>query len=231
MLELLEASEIVSRRGWLSQVPTVFRRQVLERCLVETFAAGATIYSVGDPPGGMYGLAAGRFGVSIAPGERGPYLVHFATPGVWFGELPAFTGLPRQLGLVAARDATVLHLPLHAIREIVRLDPGAWQFLAFVMIDHLRLLIGAADDLMLRDPARRFVAVLLRAAGCRNETPPGTEPIDIDVSQDDLAAMANMARTSVNAALRKLEASGGVELAYRRIRILAPEALRATLKE
>jgi CRP/FNR family transcriptional regulator, cyclic AMP receptor protein len=125
----------------------------------------------------------------------------------------------------------VLHLPLHAIREVVRLDPGAWQFLAFAMIDHIGVLIGASDDLMIRDPLRRFIAVLLRAAGCRTETPPGAEPIDIDASQDDLAAMANMARTSVNAALKKLEASGAVELGYRRIRILAPDGLRARLTE
>lgn len=231
MVDLSAASEIVSRQGWLSQVPESFRQKVLNRCLLENFAAGAVIYSLGDPPGGMYGLASGRCGVSIAPGERGPYLVHFAMPGTWFGELPAFTGLPRRVGLIAARDATVLHLPLPAIREIVRLDPGAWQYFAFVMIDHLGVALGAADDLLIRDHTRRFIAVLLRAAGCRNATPPSAEPIEIDVSQHDLAAMSNMARTTANTVLRKLERTGSVEVSYRRIRIVAPDALRMNLEE
>jgi CRP/FNR family transcriptional regulator, cyclic AMP receptor protein len=128
MLELSAARELVSRYGWLNQVPSQFREKVLDRCLIDEFETGAVIYSVGDPPGGMYGLASGRFGVSIASGERGPYIVHFAAPGTWFGELPAFTGQPRRLGLVAATDSTVLHLPLAAIREIVGRDPGAWRF-------------------------------------------------------------------------------------------------------
>jgi len=231
MLELSVAREVVSRQGWLSHVPSPFREKVLDRCLIDEFHAGAVIYSVGDPPGGMYGLASGRYGVSIAPGERGPYVVHFATPGTWFGELPAFTGLPRRLGLIAAKDSTVLHLPLAAIREIVGRDPGAWQFFAFVMIGHLETSLGAADDLLIRDYKKRFVAVLLRVGGCRKTTPPDAAPADIDVSQDDLAAMANMARTTVNAVLRGLENSGYVDVSYRNVRILAPDALRTMLEE
>jgi CRP/FNR family cyclic AMP-dependent transcriptional regulator len=231
MLEFSAARKIVSEHGWLSQVPRQFREKVLDRCLIEDFETGAVIYSVGDPPGGMYGLVSGRYGVSIAPGERGPYLVHFATPGTWFGELPAFTGLPRRLGLVAATDSTVFHLPLRAIREIVHLDPSAWQFFAFVMIGHLETALGAADDLLIRDHTKRFVAVLLRVSGCRKTTPPDAAPDEIVVSQHDLAAMANMARTTANAVLRGLDRSGYVELSYRSVRILAPDALRSMLEE
>ena len=231
MLELSAAREIVARQGWLSQVPSSFREKVLDRCLLDAFEAGAVIYSVGDPPGGMYGLASGRFGVSIAPGERGPYRVHFATPGAWFGELPAFTGQPRRLGLIAAKASTVLHLPLAAIREIVARDPGAWRFFAFVMVGHLDTALGAADDLLIRDYRKRLVAVLLRLAGCRKSTPPDGAIVEIDVSQDDLAAMANMARTTVNAVLRGLQSAGYVEASYRAVRIVAPDALRTLLEE
>ena len=41
--------------------------------------------------------------------------------------------------------------------------------------------------------------------------------------------MTNLARTTAGAVLRKLEASGHVRVSYRRVRILAPDALRATL--
>jgi CRP/FNR family cyclic AMP-dependent transcriptional regulator len=231
MVDISAAREIVSRQGWLSQVPSQFRQKVLDRCLVEDFQAGTVIYSIGDPPGGMYGLVSGRYGVSIAPGERGPYLVHFAMPGTWFGELPAFTGLPRRVGLIAARHATVLHLPLASIQEIVRLDPGAWQFFAFVMIDHLGVALGAADDLLIRDHTKRLIAVLLRVGGCRNATPPNIESLEIDVNQDSLATMANMARTTANAVLKKLELAGHLEISYRSVRILDPERLRAMLAE
>jgi CRP/FNR family transcriptional regulator, cyclic AMP receptor protein len=230
MPSLDEAHTIVSREGWLSYAPELFRRIVLERCKLQELAAGATIYSVGDPPGGMYGLVRGNLALSIAPGERGPYIAHFARPGTWFGEAAAFTEQPRRIGLSVTRDSKLLHLPLPAIREIVTADPGAWRFFGLAAIAHYDVAIGAADDLLIRDHVKRSVAVLLRLGGCRQRTPPGAGPIEIDVSQEDFAAMTNVARTTAGTLLRTLEASGHVEVAYRRVRLLDPDALRLMLE-
>ena len=54
--------------------------------------------------------------------------------------------------------------------------------------------------------------------------------IEIDVSQEDLAVMTNLARTTSGTVLRTLEAAGQVKVSYRRVRILAPDALRAMLE-
>ncbi len=229
MPKRIQAHDIVSREGWLSFTPEPFRRIVLDRCKLQQFKAGAAIYSVGDPPGGMYGLVAGSFALSIAPGERGPYVAHFARPGAWFGEAAAFTEQPRRISLAVTRDSEVLHLPLPAIREIVADDPGAWRFFGLAAIVHNDTAIGAADDLLIRDHFRRSVAVLLRLGGCRYVTPPGSAPIEVDVSQEDFAAMTNLARTTAGAVLRTLEAAGHLKVSYRRIRVLAPDALRAML--
>ncbi len=222
--------DLVSRQGWLSYAPSPFRRLVLDRCKLETYSAGATIYSVGDPPGGMYGLVRGDLAISIAPGERGPYVAHFAKPGTWFGEAAAFTEQPRRIGLSVSRETEVLHLPLPAIRQIVAADPGAWRFFGLAAIAHNDSAIGAADDLLIRDHFKRSVAVLLRLGGCRYRTPEGAEPIEVDVSQEDFAVMTNLARTTAGAVLRKLEADGGVEVAYRKVRILSANALRTILE-
>ncbi len=230
MSPFARADDIVSRQGWLSFVPPPFRRIVLDRCKLQEFEAGATIYSVGDPPGGMYGLVRGNLAISIAPGERGPFIAHFAQPGTWFGEAAAFTEQPRRIGLAVARDTEVLHLSLPAIREIVTADPGAWRFFGLASILHIDVAIGAADDLLIRDHFKRGVAVLLRLGGCRYRTPEGSQPIEVDVSQEDFATMTNLARTTAGTVLRKLEADGRVEVSYRRVRILAPDELRAMLE-
>ena len=211
-------------------MPPLFRRTVLDRCKLQEFKAAATIYSVGDPPGGMNGLVAGSFALSIAPGERGPYVAHFARAGTWFGEAAAFTEQPRRISLAVTRDSEVLHLPLPAIREIVAADPGAWRFFGLAAIAHNDTAIGAADDLLIRDHFKRSVAVLLRLGGCRYPTSPGPAPIEVDVSQEDFAAMTNVARTTAGTVLRTLEAAGHIEVAYRRVRIVAPEPLRAMLE-
>jgi CRP/FNR family transcriptional regulator, cyclic AMP receptor protein len=230
MLDHDTARKIVLSKGWLSKTPASFRREVLDRCLLKRFKAGKPIYSTGDEPGGMFGIVAGSLGVSIAPRGRGPYIAHFAMPGSWFGEVCAFTRLPRRVGLIATRDTELLHLPLRAIDEIVRRNPSAWRLFALITIDYLELAIGGADDLMIRDHLKRFVAVLLRVGDCRDVNPRGGRLIEIDVSHEDLAHMANVARTTAGAILRKLEADGHLALSYRRVSILAPDALRRMLR-
>jgi CRP/FNR family transcriptional regulator, cyclic AMP receptor protein len=224
------ACEIVSNRGWLRHVPAPFRRAVLERCRLEQFAAGTPVYSIGDKPGGMYCVVAGALGISVAPGEYGPYTAHLATSGAWFGEAAAFTRQPRRVGLTATRDSELLHLPLHAIDDIVRRDPGAWRFFGLITIGQLDAAVGGSDDLLTRNHVERFVAILLRLANCRYISPRNRLPIEIDISHDDLAHMANVARTTAGAILRKLEADGLLALSYRCIRILRPDALRKMLR-
>ena len=108
MPTLSQAHAIVSREGWLSFAPPPFRQTVLALCKLEALKAGGTIYSVGDPPGGMFGLVRGSFALSIAPGERGPYVAHFARPSTWFGEAAAFTEQPRRISLAVTRELEIL---------------------------------------------------------------------------------------------------------------------------
>ena len=82
---------------------------------------------------------------------------------------------------------------------------------------------------MIREHFKRGVAVLLRLGGCRLRTPPGVAPIEVDVSQEDFGAIANVARTTAGRVLRALEAAGHIEVSYRRICILDPDALRGML--
>jgi CRP/FNR family cyclic AMP-dependent transcriptional regulator len=230
MLPLEAARKIAVSQGWLSLTPPPFHNAVLQRCRLQSCKAGQTLYRVGDPPGGMYGLISGGLGVTVAPGERGPYFGHLARPGTWFGEAAAMTRQPRRVGLTATRDAELLHLPLSKIDEIVGEDPSAWRMFALVTLGHLDMAIGACDDLMMRDHVKRCVAVLLRLGGCRHISAPAAL-IDIDLSQDDIATLANVARTTAGTVLRSLEKAGQIEQSYRRIRILAPDALRDMLRD
>jgi CRP-like cAMP-binding protein len=225
------ASEIVSRKGWLRQTTPSFRNAVLKRCRLEHFDAATPIYAVGAEPGGLYGLVEGGLGIQIAPRELGPYTAHFAMPGTWFGEGSAFTRQPRKVGLTATRPTTMLHLPLHGVDEIVGDDPAAWRSFGLLALDHLDLAMGGSDDLMIRNHVKRFVAVLLRLGDCRIASSAHEPPIEVDLNHEDIAYMANIARTTAGAILRQLEADGHVTLAYRRIGILAPERLRRMLRE
>jgi CRP/FNR family cyclic AMP-dependent transcriptional regulator len=229
MLPIEAARKIVTGNGWLSLTPPLFQAEVLDRCWLQTFKAGQNIFMAGDPPGGMFGLVSGGLAISIAPGERGPYFAHLARPGTWFGESSAITQQPRRIGLAATRDSQLLHLPLAKISEIVARDPAAWRLFALVTSGHIDMAIGACDDLMIRDHVKRFVAILLRLGGCRYSSPRETSLAEIDLRQEELATLANVARTTAGSILRRLETMGHIQQSYRRIRILAPDTLRAML--
>jgi CRP-like cAMP-binding protein len=226
---IFSARTVVARQGWLRLVPVGFREAVLERSLMMSAATGETLYQVGDPPGGLYGLVSGSLAVSIAPGEDGPYIAHFVTPGTWVGEGPAVTDGPRLVGMAATRASWLLHLPLKGLQEILFRDPTGWRWIALLTMLHLETAIGAADDLMIRDHVRRCIAILLRLGGCRRPTSADEGPFEVQVNQVDLARLANIARTTAGAVLRDLAREGHIEHSYRHIRILAPDALRAML--
>ena len=204
---------------------------MLSRCTLQSHKTGATIYSLGDPPGGLYGLLSGDLGVTVAPGERGPYLAHFAQPGSWIGEGAIVTGRPRQVGLIATRACELLHLPLNDLQALLADDPAAWRWIAVLTTVHLEVAIGAADDLMIRDHVKRFIAVLLRLAGLRYDDAPERGTVDVHVNQDEIAYMANVARTTAGAILRDLEARGSVDPTYRNIKIIDAGALRERLAD
>lgn len=196
MLDLDAACEIVRSRGWLRQTPVAFQAAVLDRCLLEKYRPATPVYSIGDEPGGMFGIVAGCLGISVAPHERGPYTAHLALPGTWFGEAAVFTRQPRRVGLVATRDTELLHLPLRAIDEILKRDPSAWRLFGLITIGHLDVAIGGSDDLMIRNHVKRFVAVLLRMGNCRRVSPRKRRPIEIDMSHDDLAGIYGQCRSN-----------------------------------
>ena len=230
-MEIDAALNLVSRRGWLSQTPRAFRNALLARVHLQTFTEGEIIYEAGDPPGGIYGIVSGAVRISFAPGERGPVFAHYFRPGSWFGEAAALSRQPRMAGHSASGDTELLHLPIKGVNDLIRADPACLRFFSILTYGHLHTALGAAADLMIRDHVRRFIAILLRLGGCREATPSAECLIEVCISQDDLAAMANVARTTANCVLRRLHSHGLVKVAYRRIDIIAPDRLRAMLAE
>jgi CRP/FNR family transcriptional regulator, cyclic AMP receptor protein len=215
----LLAEQTLSRRGWLARQPKPFQRHVLDNCLLQHLERGAPVYHLGDPPGGVYGIAAGALAVSIAPGEVGPYLAHLATVGFWIGEGPFLTGEPRRVGLVAASDCVLVNLPLHAMEQMAADDPAAIRRFAQIAISNLDLALRVISDLMIQQPERRIAAVLVRSAGAQDEP-------TIRVSQMELGRLANASRKLVNKALQRFAASAWLVPRYGAIQILDIQALK-----
>jgi len=221
----IHAGEVLLRSGWLSQTPKDFSDQIIARSDLLEFRKGQSVYSAGDDSGGIFGLAVGSLEVhSMAPDGR-PTLAHIGGPGFWIGDLAALTGRPRRLTMSASTDCRLLRLTRKALLGISEAEPANWRYFALLMASNLALAIDIADALRRSDPVGRVAATVLnltsRDAG--NQGP-------VTIAQSDIASIAGLSRSAVNAAIRKLQRRGFIRIAYASFEVLDREALEDFLR-
>jgi CRP/FNR family transcriptional regulator, cyclic AMP receptor protein len=228
MVKPLNATEFLAERGWLSLTPARFRKEVLARIQMREFARGEPIYHAGDIGGGLWVIIKGAIEVELPPPEQAPILVHFATPGWWFGEWPLINEQPRRVTIIAAVPSTLATLPLAECNAILAADPGAWRWIAVLSSMTTDLTGGVVADLMLRDPVHRTAALLLRLSGVRGMAA-AKEPFPIHLSQEKLAHMVNLSRNSIMPILHDFAQRRYIEIGYGSIVVLNARGLSETI--
>jgi CRP/FNR family transcriptional regulator, cyclic AMP receptor protein len=231
LLNESEAKKRMRQIGWLSQTPEKFTTAVLGRCQLKNFGPGEPVFRIEDPPGGIYGLVSGTIAVSIAPNEDGPYFAHLMTPGNWFGLGAAAKRQSRAITLTAARQSQLLLFPMTEIDSIVAKNPDAWRHLVSLALMNSDIAIGAVGDLLIRDPVKRCIATLLRLSGHRHSSQDIALSYNAEVTQEELAHLSNLSRNATGSILRSMAKRGLLELSYRQIRVIDPDALRAIVHE
>lgn len=216
-------------RGWLSLCDPQFMEAMLAKARVQVLETGEPLFHPGDPSNGLYGVLSGGLGVSFVVPEFGPTTAHIMLPGAWFGET-ALTRGTRTIGVTATRLTRVVFVATRDIDALVARHPRCWTELAMLAVLNGQLAMGAAYDLMLRDPRQRCTATLLRLAGFRHGTPRPMGPVELDLTQTDLAHMTNLSRNSVGTILKALRQEKCIEMEYGQLLILDPEKLMRVLK-
>mgnify|MGYP003450938299 FL=1 len=227
----VDLAATLTRRGWLSRTPPDFQQAVLEQCVAQRRSAGDPLYYSGDAVGGMFGVVSGTVEIASEHSNDDAYFVHLAQSGTWIGEASVLTGTPRAISAAARTDCVLAFLSLAAINAIVTRHPEYWRQVGILAVEHNSLATSGGADLMLRDVERRCLAVLLRLGGCRFSVSDSSQHPEAVVTQEEIAAMANLSRKSVGDILRKHEQNGHIELGYRTIRILAAGTLRAIVMD
>jgi len=223
-----EDRRILTTAGWLSLCEPAFVEAVLGKTRIQVLEPGEHLYRPGDPSNGIFGLLSGAFAVSFVVPEFGPTVSHIMLPGAWFGET-AFARKPRNTGVHAMRATRAVFLAMRDIDALVQEEPSRWVDFARLAVLNGELAMGAAYDLMLRDPLHRCAATLLRLAGLRHGQPLAHGQVELDISQADLAHMTNLSRNSVGAILRILREHQCVDMDYRQLMITDPARLESFL--
>lgn len=207
------------RHGWLSGQSADLQDKVIARLCVQVFAAGTIVFTLGDPPGGVYAVVTGSLAVSIATGRSGPHFAHIAGAGSWFGEGAFMTRQPRRIGLETMSESVLAYLPLADMEQLAADDPEVLRAFGQIAIYNLGTCLLAVEDLLIVDPARRVAAVLWRSVG-------GRSGAEIPVTQAELGRLANTSRKRTLSAVKKLSALGLVRQGYHRIEVVEADRLR-----
>jgi CRP-like cAMP-binding protein len=214
---------------WLSSCPPEFSHALLDRAIIRLSPPGATLFHAGDEGGGLFGIARGTVELSLFLDHPDTAIMHLAHAGYWAGTRPLI-GRARVLGVIARDEVLWALVPLHEARSLLDAFPHWWRHIAELVDDNCEIAIGAMADLTRADSRMRAMATLLRLAGCRYAGPPGGGPVELRLSQAELAAIAVMSRNTLNAIMRELMEQRIVAVGYRSILIREPARLRAMLE-
>jgi CRP-like cAMP-binding protein len=153
--------------------------------------------------------------------------MHIGHPGSWFGYVGMFTGGELPMGVTARTDVMLAGLGQLQLEQLIAEHPEWWRHIGLLGVLYGNAAINVAADLLIRDTRRRCAASLLRIADCRFESPADAEPVEAPLSQDELAALSNMSRTTISTIRRDLENDGLIKLGYRSVPVIHPARLRA----
>jgi CRP-like cAMP-binding protein len=222
-----EGLRTVTTQGWLSATSPEFQRAILSDCECRSLEAGASLQVGGEDHGEMIGLARGILELRTTLGPADTAIMHFAHPVFWLGFVPTLFKQPRRAAASAKTRVCLVRVPEATLRRTLSENPIWWRFFLQPLLEYGDLTATIAADLLIRDSERRCAAALLRLAGCRYAGPQDVEPVEVPLTQNELAGAANLSRNSVGTMLQRLAARGFVEVGYGTMIVRAPAALRA----
>lgn len=172
------------------------------------------IFWQGDSSETMFLLVEGSVRITVV-GEDGAKMVlaTLEAPAT-FGELSLLDGGARSASVETVGQAAVLVITRETVFQLMREHEVlvAQFFQGFGSM--VRRLTGQAADFVFLDLAGR-VAKALHALASRRGAPEG--PIDISLTQSDLAQMVGGSRESINRILQRFQEKGYVTLEQRRL--------------
>ena len=230
-MERAVGMDVLSCDGWLRSTPVEFRNALLARCRWECLEVGTQIQLGGEENGELIGLAGGIIELRTVLGSADTPIMHFVHPVVWFGYGPIAFGRPRVAAANTRSPVWVARASHGSVRGLLDKRPEWWRHFLQPAATNGDIALSIAADLLIRDSERRCAAVLLRLSGHRFIGPNDREPVDVPITQDELADATNLSRSSVRSILHRLVARKLIEQGYRGIVVRAPAALRAFIDQ
>jgi CRP/FNR family cyclic AMP-dependent transcriptional regulator len=184
----------------LSGVPSEFSSRLLARAPAILLEKGQTLFEIGAIGDGCYWLEEGVLKVSMASPQGAERILAILGPGSIVGELAMLDGLPRSATVQALKDSKLTFVARSIFLECLRDYPQIYGHLVTALVERLRQAddeVAAVSFLSLKARVARALLQFAKYFGEPTATP-GQLLIQHRIRQDDLAALADVARENVS---------------------------------
>lgn len=223
----LDEQQHIDNGPWFSKLSPALRADILGRALVRRLADGVLLTARGTAADEWCGVAKGAVRISSVSLSGKQITLTYAEPGVWFGDIALFDGLPRTHDANAHGDTTLLVVRKADFRELLARHVELYDALLRLQCRRLRLMFDAVEDLNTRPLAARLAKQLLLLARSYGVAEGGEIRIGLQLAQEDLAQLLGASRQRVNQELKGFERDGALRVEPARLVVLSREKLLA----
>jgi CRP-like cAMP-binding protein len=164
-----------------------------------SLAADQILFSAGEEGNGCYRVDDGLLKASVAEPAGGERILAILGPGSVLGELSMVDGAPRSASVIALRDSKLSFIRRTEFEAFVRSRPELYRHITVLLANRLRATNDALADTSFLSMKGRVARAMLRLAEAfGRDVGQGRILIRQKVSQDDLAAMAGIARENAS---------------------------------
>jgi CRP/FNR family transcriptional regulator, cyclic AMP receptor protein len=175
------------------------------------FEADQMIFSRGDPGREIYLVLEGKIRLSILSSDGRELSFAHAGPGSIFGEIATLDGGERTAGATAITRVTAMALPQRAMQELIDNNPKVAGAAIRFLCTRLRETDQRLEAIALHRIEVRLARLLLSAVRLQSPNATGEEvPLDLGMSQGELALLIGASRPKVNIALTMLQDMGAI---------------------
>jgi CRP-like cAMP-binding protein len=210
---------LTDNEGWFGRAAPEFQQAVLARCGWREVPAGEQIYRASDVQTDPCGIVDGTVEIYSRYGAGDNPMLHLAHEGSWIGYGSVFRG-PLRVTAVARTNVLLAVVPGRVMQDLLQERPEWWRYLASAVLEYGDIAISAYADSLIQASDRRCACTLLRVTGLQFPRRSRPERRSVPITQDELAALVNVSRTSLRQILRRFEDRGLVEQAYRTLRVV-----------
>jgi len=223
----IEERHNIETGSWFSKLSQPLREAILSRAIVRRLADGALMSSRGTQPEEWCGVARGSVRISSVSLAGKQITLTYVEPGLWFGDISLFDGLPRTHDANAHGETTLLVVRKTDFRQILAQHVELYDALLHLNCRRLRLMFDVVEDLNTRPLGARLAKQILLLARSYG-VPQGEEiRIGLALAQEDLAQLLGASRQRVNQELKGFERDGAVRIEPTRLVVLSKDKLLA----